>query len=153
MGRGFRRFASPGFHSQVFISTRRPRNRTPSLSSRKRCSARESPRNLISPPAPSTRCHGNPYPRCKRRATMRDLPGYPAALATPPYVSTFPRGMARITRSIRRRISPESSVFFEALMSQLVRGAHVSPVLRDMGTTDADVHKSQTYSEQLAYRW
>ena len=122
IGRDVRPFDSPLFHSQFFMSTRRPRNRTPSLSSRNRCSAAESPRNLISPPAPSTRCQGNPNPRCRMRATMRDRPGYPAALATPPYVNTFPCGISRITRSRSRRSSPESIVFFAGLMSQLAQG-------------------------------
>ena len=52
----------PNFHSCAFMSTFRPRNRTPSPSRRSRCSRAESPRNLISPPAPSTRCQGNPNP-------------------------------------------------------------------------------------------
>ena len=115
-GRGFCRFDSLGFHSQAFMSTFRPRNRTPSACSRNRCSAAESPRNLISPPAPSTRCQGNPNPRCKMRATKRDRPGYPAALATPPYVNTLPRGMARITCSIRTRNSPGSVFSLERFM-------------------------------------
>jgi hypothetical protein len=96
------RFDNPGFHSQAFISTLRPRNRTPSDWSRSRCSAADSPRNLISPPAPRTRCQGKPNPRCNTRATIRASPGNPAAFATPPYVNTFPRGIARITRSMRR---------------------------------------------------
>ena len=117
IGRDFRPFDSPGFHSQFFMSTRRPRNRTPSLSRRNRCSAAESPRNLISPPAPSTRCQGNPNPRCKMRATMRDRPGYPAAWATPPYVNTLPRGIARITCSMRSRMSPASLAFLERFLT------------------------------------
>jgi hypothetical protein len=96
------------FHSCAFISTRRPRNRTPSASSRNRCSIAESPVNLIAPPAPNTRCHGNPNPRRKIAATCRAAPGNPAARAIPPYVETFPRGIPRIARSIRRRIVPES---------------------------------------------
>jgi hypothetical protein len=98
-----------GFHSCAFRSTRRPWKRTPSASKRNRCSTAESPRNLISPPAPNTRCHGNPNPRRKIAATCLAAPGYPAARAIPPYVHTFPRGIARIARSICRRTTPGCS--------------------------------------------
>ena len=47
-----------GACSHASMSTRFPRNRTPSIVSRKRCSAAASPRNLISPPAPTIRCQG-----------------------------------------------------------------------------------------------
>jgi len=110
--RVFRRDAG---YSWALRSTFRPRNRTPSASSRSRCSIAESPVNLIAPPAPNTRCQGNPKPRRKTRATIRAAPGYPAIFATPPYVDTFPRGIARIARSIRSRIAPVCSVFFLAL--------------------------------------
>ena len=46
------------FHSCAFMSTLRPRNRTPSDSRRNRCSIAESPVNLIAPPAPRTRATG-----------------------------------------------------------------------------------------------
>jgi hypothetical protein len=39
---------------------------------------------LISPPAPSTRCHGKPKDRDNTCATWRDRPGKPAARAMPP---------------------------------------------------------------------
>jgi hypothetical protein len=71
-------------NSHAFISTRRPRKRTPSASRRKRCSIAESPLNLISPPAPSTRCHGNPNPRLKIAATCLAAPGNPATRAIAP---------------------------------------------------------------------
>jgi hypothetical protein len=90
------------------MSTRLPRNRTPSASSLSRCSTAESPVNLIAPPAPSTRCHGNPNPRRKTAATCRAAPGSLAARAIPPYVDTFPRGIARTACSIRSRVAPES---------------------------------------------
>lgn len=106
------RFARPNFHSCALISTRRPRNRTPSASKRSLCSIAESPVSLISPPAPNTRCQGNPKPRRRAAATRRAAPGNPAARATPPYVETFPRGIARTVCSIRRRIPPESSCLF-----------------------------------------
>src|SRR5260370_25720837 len=51
---------------------------------RSRCSMAESPRNLISPPAPSTRCQGSPKQRLKTAATCRAAPGYPAARAMAP---------------------------------------------------------------------
>jgi hypothetical protein len=102
------RFARPNFHSCALISTRRPRNRTPSASRRSRCSIAESPVSLIWPPAPNTRCQGNPNPRRKAAATRRAAPGNPAARATPPYVETFPGGIARTVCSIRRSITPES---------------------------------------------
>ena len=98
----------PNFHSCAFISTRRPRKRTPSASSRSRCSIAESPVSLIAPPAPSTRCQGSPNPRRRVAATCRAAPGNPAARATPPYVDTLPRGIARTACSIRRRIAPGS---------------------------------------------
>ncbi len=47
-----------GTCSHASMSTCFPRNRTPSIMSRKRCSAAASPRNLISPPAPTIRCQG-----------------------------------------------------------------------------------------------
>jgi len=100
------------FHSCAFISTLRPRNRTPSASNRRRCSMAESPVSLIAPPDPSTRCQGSPNPRRNTRATIRAAPGYPAARATPPYVDTFPRGIPRITRSMRNTIIPGTTVFF-----------------------------------------
>src|SRR5258707_3486017 len=59
----FRRPTRPNLNSHCFISTRRPRKRTPSASSRSLCSIAESPRSLISPPEPRTRCHGKPKPR------------------------------------------------------------------------------------------
>lgn len=101
--------AAVGFHSCALRSTRRPRKRTPSASRRNRCSTAESPRSLISPPAPSIRCHGNPNPRRKIAATCLAAPGYPAARAIPPYVDTFPRGIERIACSIRSRIAPGCS--------------------------------------------
>ncbi len=78
------RSARVNLNSCSFISAFRPRKRTPSASSRRRCSMAESPRTLISPPAPNTRCHGNPNPRCRTRATSRAPLGSPAARATAP---------------------------------------------------------------------
>ena len=88
-------------NSCAFISTRRPRKRTPSACKRNRCSMAESPRNLISPPEPSTRCQGNPNDPRSTRATCRASPGTPAARATAPYVETLPRGIFLIARRIR----------------------------------------------------
>ena len=48
------------------MSTRLPRNFTPSISRRMRCSIPASNLSLISPPAPTTRCHGSPS--CVRRS-------------------------------------------------------------------------------------
>lgn len=104
--------AAFGLYSCAFMSTLRPRKRTPSASNRNRCSMALSPVSLMAPPAPRTRCQGNPNPRRNTRATSRAAPGKPAARATPPYVDTFPRGIARIARSMRRRIVPESGDFF-----------------------------------------
>ncbi len=66
------------------ISTRRPRKATPSACRRSRCSTAESPRSLISPPAPTIRCHGSPKERCSVWTTWRAPCGYPAARATAP---------------------------------------------------------------------
>ncbi len=82
--------------SKVFMSTRRPRKRTPSDSSRKRCSSPSSPRNEIRPPEPNTRCHGSPSTCFSTRATCREQRGYPAAFAIAPYVLTRPRGNCRM---------------------------------------------------------
>src|SRR5581483_3601405 len=121
-GRRFRDFDRVAFHSHSFMSTLRPRNLTPSASSRSRCSIAESPLSLISPPAPSTRCHGKPNPRRSTRATIRACPGRPAALATAPYVRTFPRGIARITRSTRRIIAPRSECCRPLFMKEKTTG-------------------------------
>src|SRR5437016_7774646 len=88
-------------NSCAFISTRRARKRTPSLSRRSRWSMAESPRSLTSPPAPNTRCQGNPNERCRTPTTCRAAPGYPAPQATAPYVETFPRGIRRIAATMR----------------------------------------------------
>jgi hypothetical protein len=119
------------------MSTFLPRKRTPSASSRSRCSIAESPRSLISPPAPSTRCQGNPYERCRTRATRRAAPAKPAARAMPPYVETLPRGMLRIVASIRIRIAAarSSRVFvpradLRAVFRPAVRPAFLPPGLR-----------------------
>ena len=143
----FNFFFSDRFHSCAFISTFRPRKRTPSASNRNRCSIAESPRSLISPPAPSTRCQGNPYPLPKIRATNRADPGNPAIRAIPPYVETFPRGIARIVRSIRsrimpvlswdffleRRISRMTSSFAQYAVAEIPRVPHFWPVLPEVG--------------------
>src|SRR5262249_18257350 len=68
---------------------------------RNRCSMAESPRNLISPPEPRTRCQGKPNEPRSTRATCRASPGNPAARATAPYVETFPRGIFLMARRIR----------------------------------------------------
>jgi len=112
------------FHSHTFISTFRPRKRTPSASNRNRCSIAESPRSLISPPAPNTRCHGKLKPRRRIRATIRAAPGNPAAFATPPYVATFPRGIARIVRSILMSIFPSAVGLFFAAITPLRHDHH-----------------------------
>src|SRR5271157_4871046 len=70
--------------SNAFMSTRRPRKRTPSDSNRKRCSSPSSPRNEIRPPEPNTRCHGSPSTCFSTRATCREQRGYPAAFAIAP---------------------------------------------------------------------
>src|ERR1035437_1190672 len=44
------------------MSTRLPRKRTPSISNRMRCSRPASNFSLISPPTPTTRCHGKEFP-------------------------------------------------------------------------------------------
>src|SRR6202140_5096373 len=67
-----------------FISTRAPRNVTPSIRRRNLCSAAFSPHNLIAPPEPTTRCHGNPGTCCRMRTPCRAAPAQPAALATAP---------------------------------------------------------------------
>jgi hypothetical protein len=54
------RLAGANRCSNAFMSTRLPRKRTPSASSRKRCSMPNSPRSEIRPPKPSTRCQGRP---------------------------------------------------------------------------------------------
>src|ERR1039458_378360 len=67
------------------MSTRLPRNFTPSISRRMRCSIPASNLSLISPPAPTTRCQGREPPeRCSSCATCRWYRGYPAAAATWP---------------------------------------------------------------------
>ena len=40
--------------------------------------------NLIAPPEPTTRCHGNPGTCCRIRTTCRAAPAQPAALAKAP---------------------------------------------------------------------
>jgi hypothetical protein len=58
--------------SYLSMSTRRPRNRTPSICRRRRCSAAPSPGSLISPPRPTMRCHGKVGPSTRSsRATAR----------------------------------------------------------------------------------
>lgn len=95
----------PGnLYSQSFISTFLPRNRTPSLSSRKRCSKPSSPGREILPPEPITRCHGSPLTWRRTCATCRAQRGYPAAAAMPPYVLTLPRGIRRIMAAIATAI-------------------------------------------------
>jgi hypothetical protein len=79
------------------MRTLRPRNDTPSISSRNRCSRPSSPRSAILPPAPTTRCHGNPSAPWRARTVKRAARGNPAAVATWPYVITLPRGTRAIT--------------------------------------------------------
>ena len=112
----------PNLYSHCFMSTRRPRKRTPSASNRSRCSTAGSPRSLISPPAPRTRCQGNPNPRRKTAATCRAAPGKPAARAIPPYVDTLPCGIVRIVCSMRKRATPGlSGLVFAAGEPRLLR--------------------------------
>jgi len=100
---------------------------------------------LIAPPAPNTRCQGKPKPRRKTRATIRAAPGYPAILATPPYVETFPRGIARIACSIRSRIFPVCSVFFLTLFIP----AHSRPA-RTRASPQRLIRDSSAFSTALA---
>ena len=77
-------FTRGNLNSCCFISTRRPRKATPSACRRSRCSIAESPRSLISPPAPSTLCQGRSKERRSAPTTCLAAPGYPAARATAP---------------------------------------------------------------------
>jgi hypothetical protein len=78
------------------MRTRSRRKVTPSATSRRRCSRPASPGREIRPPAPTTRCHGNPLPRCNAHTVSRAAPRKPAASATAPYEITLPRGMRAI---------------------------------------------------------
>ena len=71
-------------YSYFSIQTRFPWNTTPSDSNRIRCSRAFSPVSEIFPPAPTTRCHGNPRPARSAHTTWRAEPGNPAARATAP---------------------------------------------------------------------
>src|SRR5690349_1321010 len=55
----------------------------------------------ISPRSPITRCQGMPFPEgvaAIARPAVRAPPGRPKALASPPYVRTFPRGIRCTSR-------------------------------------------------------
>src|ERR1035437_8524757 len=56
-------------YSRLPISTRAPRNVTPSIRRRNFCSAAPSPPSLMAPPALTTRCQGSPGTCCKMRTT------------------------------------------------------------------------------------
>jgi len=90
------------------------------------CSAPLSPGSLIAPPEPRTRCHGNPGTCRRTRTTWRAAPGQPAARATAPYVETFPRGRARMARTMLCVVLGLSLVMGKNVFHLLASGSRLS---------------------------
>jgi hypothetical protein len=114
-------FTFRNWYACFSIQTRLPRNATPSVSSRRRCSNPDSPGKRIFPPAPNTRCHGNPRAARRAQTTCRAQPGKPAAAATSPYVDTLPLGILRIVSRIMLNM-PRLRIFRIAAQTALRGG-------------------------------
>jgi hypothetical protein len=98
-------FRKQPLNSCAFMSTFRPRNRTPSASGATAAN-RGIPSQLDLSARSKYALPGQTKSRRHTRATIRAAPGYPTIFVTAQYVDSFPRGIARIVCSIRSSIVP-----------------------------------------------